>query len=215
MVCRRKKAAVLGRDLEVTAAKRLEQRKSKRAQVEHESWRAFGRPAHFPIQPARRPPFAAFGRRLLLFADGRLQRSRIPPPQQIPSKWPLRKLLSALPRRTSPWAPRSARVRHPEPASSATRDHHNRHSAQKLLQPGPLTNNMSLQASSSSALPVSSPPSTTPSSTSPISRTSEQYLSRVCEFERICGHWHFRKMVQRLTWVIPVAVRPSPVSPVV
>ena len=161
-------------------------------------------------QPAIRsvwPPTSSFRGRTISAIS-------IPPPQQIPSKWPLRKLLSALPRRTSPWAPRSARVRHPEPASSATRDHHNRHSAQKLLQPGPLTNNMSLQASSSSALPVSSPPSTTPSSTSPISRTSEQHPTRLCEFERICGHWHFRKMVQRLTWVIPVAVRPSPVSPV-
>lgn len=103
----------------------------------------------------------------------------IPPPQQIPSKWPLRKLLSALPRRTSPWAPRSARVRHPEPANSATtRDPDNRHSTQKLQNPGPLANSMSLQASSSSALPVSSPPSTTPSSTSPISRTSEQHPSK-------------------------------------
>ena len=105
----------------------------------------------------------------------------IPPPQQLPSKWPLRKLLSALPRRTSPWAPRSARVRrYPEPANSATtRDNHgNRHAMQKLQKPGPLANNMSLQASSSSALPVSSPPSTTPSSTSPISRTSEQHPSK-------------------------------------
>jgi hypothetical protein len=49
---------------------------------------------------------------------------------------------------------------------------------QKLQKPGPLANNMSLQASSSSALPVSSPPSTTPSSTSPISRTSEQHPSK-------------------------------------
>jgi hypothetical protein len=112
---------VLGRDSKVTAA----ERKSKRAKAgKHESWRAFGTGAHFPIQPARRPVFVAFGWRLLLFADGRLQRSRIPPPQQIPTKWPLRKLLSALPRRTSPWAPRSARVRRPEFASSATRDHH-------------------------------------------------------------------------------------------
>ena len=116
----------------------------------------------------------------------------IPPPQQIPSKWPLRKLLSALPRRTSPWAPRSARVRHPEPAanSATTRDHDNRHSTQKLQNPGPLANNMSLQASSSSALPVSSPPSTTPSSTSPISRTSEQHPPRIREFERRTGDWH-------------------------
>lgn len=115
----------------------------------------------------------------LLFADRTTSAISIPPPQQIPSKWPLRKLLSALPRRTSPWAPRSARVRHPEHANSATtRDPDNRHSMQKLQKPGPLANNMSLQASSSSALPVSSPPSTTPSSTSPISRTSEQHPSK-------------------------------------
>ena len=206
-MCRGKKAAVLGRASKVTAARqRKRARKSAKPRLSAQG-------ALIQI-PARSPPFAAFGCRLLLFADRTTSAISIPPPQQIPSKWPLRKLLSALPRRTSPWAPRSARVRHPEPASSATRDHHNRHSAQKLLQPGTVTNNMSFQASSSSALPVSSPPSTTPSSTSPISRTSEQHLSRVCEFERICGHWHFRKMVQRLTWVIPVAVRPSPVSPV-
>lgn len=155
--------------------------KSHRGEAEEESAKvsqakAFGTGRTYPNSG---PQPAAFGCRLLLFADRTTSAISIPPPQQIPSKWPLRKLLSALPRRTSPWAPRSARVRHPEHASSATiRDPDNRHPMQKLQKPGPLANNMSLQASSSSALPVSSPPSTTPSSTSPISRTSEQHPSK-------------------------------------
>ena len=171
-MCRGKKAAVLGRASKVTAARqRKRARKSAKPRLSAQG-------ALIQI-PARSPPFAAFGCRLLLFADRTTSAISIPPPQQIPSKWPLRKLLSALPRRTSPWAPRSARVRHPEHASSATiRDPDNRHPMQKLQKPGPLANNMSLQASSSSALPVSSPPSTTPSSTSPISRTSEQHPSK-------------------------------------
>jgi hypothetical protein len=134
------------------------------------------------------------------------------PVVQIQSKWPPRKLLSALPRRTSPWAPRSARVRIPISDTYATREQHNRQWPQKS-HTATCTNNTSLQASSSSALPVSSPPSTTPSSTSPIFRTSEPPPWNR-ELERNCGIWHIRKMVQRLTWVIPVAVRPSPVSPV-
>ena len=140
----------------------------------------------------------------------------IPPPQQIPSKWPLRKLLSALPRRTSPWAPRSARVRHPEPASSATtRDHDNRHAMQRSCK----NQDLSLTTCPSRRARLRR---------CPYLRLLQRHLRprhrslvrlnntrpRVCEFERICGHWHFRKMVQRLTWVIPVAVRPSPVSPV-
>ena len=163
MMCRGKKAAVLGRASKVTAARqRKRARKSAKPRLSAQG-------ALIQI-PARSPPFAAFGCRLLLFADRTTSAISIPPPQQIPSKWPLRKLLSALPRRTSPWALRSARVRHSEPASSATtRDPDNRHAMQKLQKPGPLANNMSLQASSSSALPASSPRSTTLSSTSLIS----------------------------------------------
>lgn len=135
------------------------------------------------------------------------------PSRPIPSKWPPRKHPSAPLRRTSPLAPRSARVRHPETALNATCDHHPRQWARKPQQET-CTNN-TLQASSSSALPASSPPSTTPSSTSPIFRTSEHRPPRNREFERKSGNWQSMKnMVQRLTWVIPVAVRPSPVSPV-
>ena len=115
--------------------------------------------------------------RLLLFVDDSSDLENTTPVVQIPSPWPPRKPPSALPRRTSPSVPRSARVR---TARTATHESHQEAFADTMSQ----------QASSSLALPVSSPPSTTPSSTSPISRTSEQHPPRIREFERRTGDWH-------------------------
>lgn len=69
----------------------------------------------------------------------------------------------AVRRRTSPSVLRSVKVSLKIPQATGTRP---------LKEHGP-TDNCFLQASSSSALPVSSPRSTIPSSTSPISRTSK------------------------------------------
>ena len=125
--------------------------------------------------------------RLLLFTDDSSDLENTTPVVQIPSPWPPRKPPSALLRRTSPSVPRSARVRIARSARIATRRR-----AQESHQE-PFADTMSQQASSSLALPVSSPPSTTPSSTSPISRTSEQHPPRIREFERRTGDWHILK----------------------
>ena len=131
-------------------------------------------PAAQPILPARSPQLSRAVGDFFFSRTTSAISNTTTPVAQIPSPWPPRKPPSALPRRTSPLAPRSARVRYSATALNATRDHHPRQWAQKS-QREPWTDNIFLQASSSSALPASSLPSTTPSSTSPISRTSEQH----------------------------------------
>ena len=148
--------------------------RKERANGKSESWRGT-----FQFAGPQRAALRAL--RLLLFADGSSDLENTTPVVQIPSPWPPRKPPSALPRRTSPSVPRSARVRI---ARIATR----RRALESHQEP--FADSMSQQASSSLALPVSSPPSTTPSSTSPISRTSEQHPPRIREFERRPGDWH-------------------------
>ena len=148
--------------------------RKERANGKSESWRGT-----FQFAGPQRAALRAL--RLLLFADDSSDLENTTPVGQIPSPWPPRKPSSALPRRTSPSVPRSARVRI---ARIATR----RRALESHQEP--FADSMSQQASSSLALPVSSPPSTTPSSTSPISRTSEQHPPRIREFERRTGDWH-------------------------
>ena len=101
----------------------------------------------------------------------------------IPSPWPPRSRSPAPLRRTSPWAPRSARVRNTAIPQSATCDYGTGPSSQEEIQ-RKMADGNNLQASSSLALPASSPPSTTPSSTSPIFRTSEPPPALSAEISR-------------------------------